>query len=595
MAESAPIQDVQERVKDFAVALRSAGAADVAERIERYASGFVRSAEVRRSVAAIQEQLRYFRTYPDELPDLPIVQVAANRLEDVCKLALAGGLIEPAKPSLRALSKRKLGVIVTTLAAAGLCFVLPLVLTMAGVDWDDVLKQRQLPPETVAQGEEIQLSVTALEESPDLAVTKGVEFYVRGRCAQDLGGGMHCKQAEPRELGGTVRPSFEITHDDQVYGVFVGFGGTQLLGGVGNGSVYVGASWDTPEGLYQLPLRAAFLGFTAEHCNLIDRALGRCQPPRTGDDAKYEDVPVAVVQVQVVKGDPRKPAEHMKQKKLEEERARTEAAERRAAELAKNVGQIKAVLDDTQALARKQKWESVRERSEKLVELFAPLDVLATGGGENEPLPVEVTSLRQRFEALRRQLQAFEDRAFDEAYAATRSDQAEPAPKSAAKRGRKKNKELLAAKASDEAESATQADGRLAAVAEKLGISAGYLDAIVAAHAEQYEARIAAEEATRQAKVQAEQTSLLKRCGELPTHAFTEVKGYLAAMGNSVRVKTRLNECLTPRLTEKLCWSVVCGFDEIVSGELTDTARPKRWTFMLKNGRVVEHADHVID
>jgi hypothetical protein len=66
-------------------------------------------------------------------------------------------------------------------------------------------------------------------------------------------------------------------------------------------------------------------------------------------------------------------------------------------------------------------------------------------------------------------------------------------------------------------------------------------------------------------------------------------------MGNAARVHTRLNECLTPRLTEKLCWSVVCKFDELVPGELTDTNHPRRWTFMLKNARVVDHVDRVLD
>jgi hypothetical protein len=589
VAESGRIQDVQERVQDFAVALRSAGAADVAQRIERYASGFVRSAEVRRSVAAIQEQLRYFRTYPDELPDLPIVQVAANRLEDVCKAALAGGLIEPAKPSLRAAGKRKLGVIITTLAGAGLCFMLPLVLTMFGVDWDDFPKRRELAPAMLSQGEQMQLSVTALEPTLELAATKGIEFYVRDRCADDLGSGMHCKRAEPRELGGAIRPSYEITLDEQVYGLFVGFGDTQLLGTVGNGTVWIAATWDTPEGRYALPLQAAFLGYTPERCTLIDRARDRCTVRRVGDDAKYEDLPVPTLLIDVVKGDPSRPAERVKQKQVEDEKLRTEAAAHRAAELAQNVVQIKAVLDDTQAMARKQQWEAVRERTEKLMQLFSPLDALVVRG-EGEPLPAEVAGLRARFEALRRELTAFEDRAFDAAYAATRA----PAKSGTSKRG--ETAAALGAKGIGPAPgAATSSDSRLTAVASKLRISAVYMDAIVTEHAEQYEARIGQEDAAHRARVDAAQASLLQRCGALPTHAFNEVKSYLAAMGNAARVRTRLNECLTPRLTDKLCWSVVCAFDELVPGELTDTSRPRRWTFLLKNARVVDHVERALD
>jgi hypothetical protein len=201
---------------------------------------------------------------------------------------------------------------------------------------------------------------------------------------------------------------------------------------------------------------------------------------------------------------------------------------------------------------------------------------------------------------LRRELQAFEDRAFDAAYAATR----EPAREKPAAAKSSKNDEatsMLAAKSGTQAmpiasgDSATVQAARLGAVARKLRISPGYMDAIVAAHAEQYEARIAQEEAARRAKVEAAQASLLQRCGQLPTHAFNEVKSYLVAMGNSVRVRTRLNECLTPRLTEKTCWSVVCTFDELIPGELTDTSHQRRWTFLLKNTKVVDHTDRVVD
>jgi hypothetical protein len=567
--------------------LRSAGATEVAQRIEGYASGFVRRAEVRRSVAAIQEQLRYFRTYPDELPDLPIVQVAANRLEDVCKAALAGGLIEPAKPSLRAASKRKLNVIVTTLAAAGLCFLLPLAATMFGVDWDDLLRKRELPPAKVSQGEEIQVTVAALEATPELEATRGVEFYVRGRCGDDLGR-MHCKRGEPRDFGGVTRPSYEITFDDQVYGLFVAFGDTHLLGNVGNGVVWVSATWDTPEGRYEVPLQAAFLGFTPERCGLKERLLDRCESRRVGADAKYEDLPVPTLIIDVVKGDPRRPAERVKQKKLEEEKLRTEAAERRAEELAKNVKQIKAVLDDTQGMVRKQQWDTVRERTEKLTQLFSPLDQLVVDG-EGEPLPAEVEGLRARFETLRKQQQAFEDRAFDAAYAATRA----PAAKSSKPKSDDEAPSKVAAASA--AGATTSSDERLQALATKLKISPEYLDTIIAAHAEQYEARIAKEEEARRAKADAERNSLLQRCGPLPTLAFNEVKAYLSAMSHAARVKTRLNDCLTPRLTDKLCWTVVCAFDELVPGELTDTSRPRRWTFTLKNGRVTDHVERVLD
>ena len=587
VAEAARIEDIQERVRDFTAALRTAGAAQKAQRIERYAEGFVRPSEVRRSVAAILEQLRYFRNYPEELPDLPIVQVAASRLEDVCRDALAGGLIEAARPSLRAASKRKLRVIVTTLAAAGLCFALPLGLIMFGVDLDDLLARRTTDPVRLPQGDEVHVSVNVLVPSAEPTATHKVELYVRDHCAGELGRGLQCKVAEQREFGGVLRPAFEITLHNQVYGLFVAFEDGKLLGNVGSGMVWASATWDTPEGRYEVPLQAAFVGYTPEHCGVVDRALDRCTPRCLADGARHADLPVPTVVIDVVKGDRARVALAKQKKEQEREQQRAQAAEQRASELAENVVQIKAVLDDTQRMLRKQQWETVRERIDKLTQLFSPLDALVISGGGTNELPSEVEGLRARFEDLRRQLAAFEDRVFDAAFQATRES---PPPPSVLRAARG---DLLAATSKEPEPQAK--DVRLAEVARKLRISPEYLDAIYAAHAEQLEARLAKAEAARREKEQAAQQALLKHCGELPRNAFKEVKGYLAAMGNSVRVKTRLNECLTPRLSEKTCWSVVCSFEEIVSGELTDTSKPHRWTFLLKNGRVSDHVEKVVD
>ncbi len=570
MAEPARIEDVQERVRDFTAALRSAGAAEVAQRIERCAAGFVRSTEVRRSIAAIQEQLRYFRSYPAELPDLPIVQVAANRLEDVCRAALSAGLIEPARPSLRAASKRKLGVIITTLASAGLVFVLPLALTMFGVDWNDLERRRTTEPTQLAQGDEVSVSVNALVAAEEPKATKAVEFYVEGRCDHELGKGMHCRKSEPRELGGTLRPSYEITLDNQVYGLFVGFNDGALLGGVGSGTVWAAATWDTPEGRYEVPLQAAFVGYSPERCTVLDRVLARCTDKRIAPDAKHEGLPAPTLVIDVVRGNPAQKSVAKRQKE-QEVKQREQAAERRAAELAANIGEIKAVLDDTGTMLRKKQWALARERLDKLTQLFSPLDALIVGGGEGEPLPAEVANMRARFEDQRRALQTFEDRAFEAAYTATHG----PRIKEPAAEG--------------------GATARLAEVADKLRITPGYLDEIIAARAEQLETRLAQAEAARREKQHAAEAALLKRCGPLPTRAFTEVKSYLAAMSNAARVRTSLTECLTPRLSDKHCWAVVCRFDEIIPGDLVDKKLGRRWTFLMRDGRVTEHVDRVLD
>lgn len=561
MAESARIQDIQERVRDFTGALRLAGAPELAQRIERHAAGFIDTGQVRRSVAAIQQQLQYFRSNPEELPDLPIVQVAANRLEDVCREALSAGLIEAARPSLRTHSKRKLGVIAKTLVLSGLALGVPVGLTMLGLDWNDLPARRTTDLTRIAQGSEQTVSVNVLAPALEPAAVSGVEIYPKGRCPDDLGAGLRCRSAEPREFGGVERPCFEIMLPDQAYGVFVAFGEGKLLGAVASATVLLAATWETPEGRYELPLEAAFHGYSPERCSWLERLQDQCEPPRVGPGAKHEHLPVPTLLLDVVRPDASQAA-LARQKREAQAEAERAAALARADRLAGSVVEIKAELDRTQVMLRKKQWELVRERTDKLSELFSPLDALVVSGGGGDALPAELASLRARFEDQRRQLQAFEDRAFDSVFAALQGD-------------------------GDEA--------KLVELARKLRISPSYLDAIIAAHAEQLETRLREAEAAQRQERDAAQHAIERKCGELPTKAFREVNAYLGAMSRSVRAKTELRECLTPRLNDKTCWAVVCSFDEVVSGELTDKRRPHRWTFFLRAGRVTEHSERVVD
>jgi hypothetical protein len=203
----------------------------------------------------------------------------------------------------------------------------------------------------------------------------------------------------------------------------------------------------------------------------------------------------------------------------------------------------------------------VRERVDKLTQLFAPLDALVARGATAEALPPEVADQRKRFEAQAKALSIFEDKAFDQVFAV-----------------------LIAPKNKERSES-----DLLAEVAKRNGISSEYMDAIYAEHADELEARLRKIDDEKHARARAEQQALEARCGALPTGAWREVATYLEKLGKSARVKTKLGECMTPRLSEARCWTVVCDFQEIASrgNDELDKVTPHKWTFLLQNGKVV--------
>jgi hypothetical protein len=213
--ETTRIDEVKERVTDFSAALRAAGAPELAQRMDGYAARFVDGSEVRRSVDAIKQQLQHYRKHPDELPNLPVVLIAANRLEDACKDALRAGVIEPARPSLRAAGKRKLSVITTTLSAGTLLLLVPFLVTLGGVDLTDLGRTRSMAPLSLVQGEDASASVSVLSESLDPPATRGVEFYVAGHCPHDLPGGLSCRPAGERYFGSDKLEAYELMLDGQ--------------------------------------------------------------------------------------------------------------------------------------------------------------------------------------------------------------------------------------------------------------------------------------------------------------------------------------------------------------------------------------------
>jgi hypothetical protein len=564
--EPTGIEEVKERVRDFTRALRQAGAEDIAQRIEDYAAGFIDHTQVRRSIDAIKQQLQYFRNCPEELPELPIVLVAANRLEDVCRDALRAGVIEPARPSLRAAGKRKLSLVTTTLVAAGLGLLLPLVVTMYGLDLNDLPPVRTLPELRLAQGDEASIDVNALIASAAPSATRKVEFYVLGHCARDLPDGSSCRAIGPRGFGGEKLPAYEVMLDNQVYGLFIAFSSARLIGAVGSGKVLLATSPETPQGRYSLPLQAAFSGYAPEPCALWQKLTRRCPPPEIGAHLRHEDIPTPAVIVQVVAPDPSQPSAAERRKAREEAERRTRAAER-ATLIAGAVVEIKAALDDTERMLRHKQYDAARARLDKLAQLFAPFDAAMAGDSEGDPLPVEVSDLRARFEIERRELRDFGDHAFDVAYSALnkRSDPSAPD------------------------------DGSLAETAHKLGISREYMESIYAEHADQLEVRLAAEEEARNAAQRKAASAVISRCGELPTTAFREVRSYLEGIARGGRSQVRVQECFTPRLHEKTCWRVVCRFDELVPGPIGDKVTSHTWTFTLHKGRVVDHIERAVE
>lgn len=558
--ESTRIEEIKERVRDFTKALRKGGAADIASRIDDYAAGFTDITQVRRSVASIKQQLEHWRDVPGELPDMPVVHVAANRLEDVCTEALRAGVIVPARPSLYTQGRRKLTVVVTALAIGGLVFFVPIVLTMLGVDLNDTHITRELPPLKVLQGDEATKTVSVLTEALEPAVTRGVEVYIAGRCRDPLSGGTTCKAVEAHEFDAGSLPTFEILLKDQAYGVLVAVTDMQVIGRVGTAKIVVEATEDTPPGTYRIPLSAAFIGYTPEHCTPIERMRDKCVRRAVGDDARHDGLDVPTVVVQVQRGDPSRKSSD-EQKRAEELARKKQQAEERAEQIKSAVTQIKAVLDDTQAILRKKRYEEVRERVDKLNQLFSPLDNLTIEEGEAEALPVAVAKLRARFESQRDELKAFEERTFEQAF---------PLLTAAENQGRTE-------------------ESLLAEVAKRAHVSTEYVSSIYTAHAEQIEKRL---EEAKQARLDADRKAreaLEQRCGSMPTGTWKSVDTYLKGIVKDARVST--GECLTPRVDGEHCWTINCDFKLTVPSKdlRPDKVVSYTRTFLLDKGRVSGH------
>jgi hypothetical protein len=567
VAEPTRIEDISERVRDFTRALRQAGAEEVAHRIDSYATGFVDSTQVRRAVDAIRQQLRYFRAYPEELPDVPMVQIAANRLEDACKDALRAERIAPARPSLRSQGKRKLRVVLATLIAAAVLLSVPLAVALAGVDVAALIQGYALPVLDVPKGSTVSLYINVLEPSADVSATRAVEFSVLGGCPSELPHGASCRPLGERTFGSLTLPAYEILPRDQAYGIQIGFADMRLSGAVGNARLYVSAGDDAPEGEYLVPLTAAFVGYAPARCNPYLRLTSGCSEAAAGPNLRHDNLPVPLVQLRVVPAGPRRPVTELQsQATLSQPQ---QGGDERAVLIAGAVRDIKTTLDAVDRELSHRRYEVAERHFEGLTHAFEPLDALAVGaqGADGEALPPEVVSLRARFVAQQKRLARFQDHVFESAYKAFRA----PRPHGVT-------------------------DAHVAArAAHALDISRELLERIYADHADELERRLQQEEAKHSAVEHAALLALQQRCGPLPKAVWRTVHHYLGELAHDHGGKLQLHECLTPRLSPKQCWSVVCDFAQVVSepGALIDTVKERSWTFHLRGERIIDHLEHV--
>lgn len=562
MAESSAIEEIRERLYDLIEALEEAGATKLARELERVGEDFTAPLRVRRAVEELRARCERWRARPADLPDTPKIHFAANRLEDVCRGALGSGVIVAADPSLASKSRRKLGVVLTTVLVAGLIALVPIVLMKVGVDVTDVEVERKLPPVTLPQGQEATVTVSALAEAIAPDATKAFEVDIVDGCERLMIPGQSCTETEPRLWPGGRSTTHEIKLPNQAYGLLFTIREPVLVGRVGQAKILLAATDDTPEGHYEIPLSASYLGYTPQPCPFLERIQDRCPPPREGEGEAHRGLDVPVVVVDVEKGDPNERSGEERLARAEAEEARRKAEER-AKQIAAATEKIQEVIAAADKALRKRRWEEARERLDRLGELFEPLEVLAANEVHADLMPPEVEQVKLRYEAQRERLAAFEEKAFERAYAVLNAPKNRRVPEA----------ELLSR------------------VAAQLRISPEYLDEIYVARADEIQRRLEQRRDAHAAEVRAAQAALEARCGPRPEDAFASVKAFLGRKHGGAEIA--MGECLTPRLEDPDCWVMRCDWKTKVE---VAVERPKvvtryRGKIFLRNGRVTGHVE----
>jgi hypothetical protein len=556
------IDEIEDRLKDLGDALRAVGSPDIASMLEHHALDFTEPTRVRRSVNAIRSQLERWRIEGGDLPEAPTVLFAANRLEDACRDALAAGVIAVAPPSLGAQSRRKLAIALVTLLCGGLSLLIPTALVRFGVDFSDVGAERTLGPVQLPRGEEDTIAVVTLAGPLRSDAVTGVEFEPVGGCKEPLRKDATCAEVPPRLWPEGRLPTYELKLKHQAYGLLFSIADGRLSGPIGEGRLLLAATDDTPEGRYEIPLHAAFLGYTPQRCDPLEKLQSACPAPRIGEGERHAGVEVPVVLVDVVRGDParRSGEKRLALAEAEEKRRR---AEERAQQIAAAVTEIGSALAETERLVKRGKYEEARGHVSKLALLFSPLDAVAVEQGAAELVPAAVSEVRTRFERLRDGLEAFENKLFEQTFAIVTAESNRRVPE----------------------------ESLLQRIARQFRVTPGYVQEIYTGRADEIARRLEAREKAHLDKIKAAQQALERRCGPLPTRAWSAVNAYVQRTYAEARVEIELGECMTPRLTEQDCWELRCDFKRKVE---VAVERPKVVTkhdaaFYLIQERVVRH------
>jgi hypothetical protein len=557
------IDEIEERLQDLGEALREAGAPDIAEGLERLAQEFTEPTRVRRSVNAIRAKLESWRTHGGDLPDTPKVSFAANRLEDACREALSGGVIVAAPATLAAQSRRKLAIVLATLLCGGLALLIPIALVEAGVDFSDLAAERKTAPLRLPRGEEDSVKVAALAESQLPESTRGVEFAPLGACKEALRNGATCAEAPPRLWPQGRLPTYELKLRHQAYGLLFALVDGQVGGGrFGEARLLLAATDETPEGRYEIPLAASYLGYTPQACEMLQKLQGECPRPRVGEGERHDGVAVPIVIVDVVPGDPSRRLGEKRLEQAEAEEARHKAQER-AQQIAAAVTEIESVLSSTEKMIAKKRWEEARGNVQKLALLFQPLEGADLRPGDDDLVPASVGEVRGRFEAMRDKLDEFEGKVFEQTFTLVTAESNRRVPE----------------------------DSLLARLAKQFRVTPGYVQEIYTSRADEIARRLEAKSQAHIEKLKAEQHAREERCGPLPTRAWSTVDRYIREVYAEPRVEIALGECMTPRLTENDCWEMRCDYQRKVE---VAVERPKvvtkhEVTIYLMQNRVLRH------
>lgn len=553
-----PIEEIEDRLEDLTEALREAGDDATADELDRHAEGFSDPTAVRREVNALRQRLERWRANPELVPDTPKVLLAANRLEDVCIEALQAGVIEAAPLTLGEQSRRKLGIVFGTLLLGSLVLLVPILLIEAGVDFSDLDHERELPALKLPRGEELVATVSALAASEVPNATSGVLLELAGGCTAALGNGA-CSETKPRLWPSGRMKTYEIRLPNQAFGLLFSLGDTRLLGGVGEGTVLLAATGDTPEGRYEIPFQVTYAGYTPQRCELADRLLGSCPKPRVGEGEKHAGIETPLLVVEVVPGAPGKRTGEQRLAEAEAEEARAKA-QARAEELAEAMSEIQKLTRETDKHIKRKRWLQAKANLDKLSALFAPLDGVALTELA-EDLPLEIGSVRVQIEQLQDELDGFEDKIFDRTFSTLTAEQNQKVPE----------------------------ERLLKKVANQFRVPVDYVQDIYTSRATEIQERLDAKAKERQAALEQARLEREKRCGELPEHSWKAVQGYLEQL--NVGVEVELGECMTARLTDEACWEMRCDYERRVE---ISVERPKIVTkhsalFFMRHGQVIGH------